>query len=57
MTRRIVVKFGTSVLTGGTPRLDQAHMVELARQCAALQAAGHEIIVCTSGAIAVGRER
>ncbi|WP_374689529.1 glutamate 5-kinase [Promineifilum sp.] len=57
MTRRIVIKIGTSVLTGGTPRLDQAHMVELARQCAALQRAGHEVIVCSSGAIAVGRER
>jgi glutamate 5-kinase len=57
MTRRIVIKIGTSVLTGGTPRLDQAHMVELARQCAALQSEGHEVIVCTSGAIALGRER
>lgn len=56
MTRRIVVKVGTSVLTGGTPRPDQAHMVELARQCAAMQAAGHEMILCTSGAIATGRE-
>lgn len=57
MTRRIVIKIGTSVLTGGTARLDQAHMVELARQCAALQGAGREVIICTSGAIAVGRER
>jgi glutamate 5-kinase len=57
MTRRIVIKIGTSVLTGGTPRVDQAHMVDLARQCAALQRAGHEVIVCTSGAIALGRER
>jgi glutamate 5-kinase len=57
MARRIVIKIGTSVLTGGTRRPDQAHMVELARQCAALQAEGHEVIVCTSGAIALGRER
>jgi glutamate 5-kinase len=57
MTRRIVVKIGTSVLTGGTPRPDQAHMVDMARQCAALQRAGHEVIICTSGAIAIGRER
>jgi glutamate 5-kinase len=55
--RRIVVKIGTSVLTRGTPRLDQAQMVDLARQCAALQAGGHEVIVCTSGAVALGRER
>ncbi len=57
MYQRIVVKLGTSVLTGGTPQLDRAHMVELARQCAALQRAGHEIIIVTSGAIAAGRER
>ncbi len=57
MYQRIVVKLGTSVLTGGTPRLDQPHMVELARQCAALHERGREIIVCTSGAIAAGRER
>jgi glutamate 5-kinase len=57
MYRRIVIKFGTSVLTGGTPRLDLPHMVELVRQCAALQRQGLDVIVCTSGAIAVGQER
>ncbi|HSG16774.1 MAG TPA: glutamate 5-kinase [Anaerolineae bacterium] len=57
MKRRIVIKLGTSVLTGGTARLDRAHMVELARQCAALYKDGHDIILCTSGAIAAGRER
>ena len=57
MYRRIVVKLGTSVLTGGTPRLDRAHMVELVGQCAALQAQDRDVIICTSGAIAAGRER
>lgn len=57
MYKRIVVKFGTSVLTGGTPRLDQPHMVELVRQCAAVQRQGIDVIVCTSGAIAVGQDR
>jgi glutamate 5-kinase len=57
MARRIVIKLGTSVLTGGTTRLDRAHMVELARQCAVLYKNGHDIILCTSGAIAAGRER
>ena len=55
MYKRVVVKIGTSVLTGGTPKLDRAHMVELVRQCA--QACStHEIIICSSGAIAAGRE-
>ena len=57
MYKRIVVKLGTSVLTGGTRRLDRAHMVEIARQCAALRRQGCEVIVVTSGAIAAGRER
>lgn len=57
MYRRVVVKIGTSVLTGGEPRLDRAHMVDLVRQCAELHGRGHDVIVCTSGAIAAGRER
>ncbi|MGQ9491306.1 MAG: glutamate 5-kinase [Anaerolineae bacterium] len=57
MYKRIVVKLGTSVLTGGTQRLDRAHMVEIARQCAMLRHQNREIIVVTSGAIAAGRER
>ena len=57
MYKRIVVKLGTSVLTGGTRRLDRAHMVEIARQCAVLRRQGCEVIVVTSGAIAAGRER
>lgn len=57
MYQRIVVKLGTSVLTAGTRKLNRARMVELVRQCAQLHAAGRQIIVVTSGAIAAGRER
>ena len=57
MYQRIVVKLGTSVLTGGTPHFDQAHMVELVRQCADLHKNKSDVILCTSGAIAAGRER
>lgn len=57
MIKRIVIKLGTSVLTRGTSRLDRAHMVDLVRQCAALHREGREVILCTSGAIAAGRER
>ena len=53
--KRIVVKLGTSVLTGGARQLDRARMVELVRQCAELYHQGHDIIICTSGAIAAGR--
>lgn len=58
MTQRqtIVVKLGTSVLTAGTKQINRARIVELVRQCAALQAKGHRIVIVTSGAIAAGRE-
>jgi glutamate 5-kinase len=55
--KRVVVKVGTSVLTDGTRQLSPPRMVDLARQCAELQRRGYEVILCTSGAIAAGRER
>lgn len=44
-------------MTRGTPQLNRPQMVEIARQCAALREKGHEIIICSSGAQAVGREQ
>ena len=55
MYKRIVIKIGTSVLTGGGRRPDSAHMVELVRQCAELQAQGHQIIITSSGAVNMGK--
>ncbi len=54
---RIVIKLGTSTLTNSTLYLAPPLLIELARQVAQLQAAGHQIIVVSSGAIAIGRER
>ena len=54
--QRIVVKFGTSTLTAGTPRLSLARLFDLVRQIASLQADGHQVILVTSGAVAAGRE-
>jgi glutamate 5-kinase len=53
--KRIVVKAGTSVLTGGTERLDLEVMASLVGQMARLHSAGAELILVTSGAIASGR--
>jgi glutamate 5-kinase len=53
---RIVVKFGTSTLTAGTKSLSSAHMVDLARQTAALLNQGIQVVLVSSGAIAAGRE-
>ena len=55
--KSIVVKLGTSVLTGGELTLDQSRMVDLVRQCAMLQSQGHRVVICTSAAVAVGRSR
>ena len=55
--KRIVIKVGTSVLTGGGRDLYRPHMLELVRQCAELHGRGVEVIVCSSAAIAAGRAR
>lgn len=54
--QRIVVKLGTSVLTAGTDRLHRPYMVDLARQVAALRAAGAQVCLVSSGAVAAGKE-
>ena len=54
---RIVAKFGTSLLTGGSDRLDQDVMSSLVSQVAQLHNQGLEIIVVSSGAIASGRHK
>jgi glutamate 5-kinase len=54
---RLVVKLGTSTLTNGTLRISTPLLIELARQVAALQEAGHQIMLVSSGAIAAGREK
>jgi len=54
---RIIVKVGTSTLTGGTPRLHRPHILELVSQLSQLHQKGHEMILVSSGAQAAGRER
>ena len=55
--KRIVIKLGTSTLTGGTAYLSPPRMVDLVRQMAHLHSQGCELILVTSGAIAVGRQQ
>jgi glutamate 5-kinase len=54
---RIVVKLGTSTLTAGSDYLSHPRMVDLVRQMAHLHNQDYELILVTSGAIAVGRQR
>jgi glutamate 5-kinase len=52
----IVVKLGTSTLTAGSLRLSVPRLTDLVRQIAALRAAGHAVVLVSSGAMAAGRE-
>ncbi|OGN89187.1 MAG: glutamate 5-kinase [Chloroflexi bacterium RBG_13_46_14] len=54
---RIIVKLGTSLLTGGTDHLDRETMSGLVNQMANLHSQGVEILVVSSGAIAAGRHK
>jgi len=46
--RRVVAKFGTSLLTGGSDHLDQDMMSDLVTQVAKLKRQGNEILVVAS---------
>jgi glutamate 5-kinase len=53
---RIVVKVGTSTLTGGARQLSHPRMVDLVRQVISLRESGCQVVLVSSGAIAAGRE-
>jgi glutamate 5-kinase len=55
--RRIVAKFGTSLLTAGSDRLDLEAMSRLVGQVVRLRAQGCQVVVVSSGAQAAGRHR
>jgi glutamate 5-kinase len=54
--RRVVVKIGTGALTNSTGRFDRGHFEALAAELVAA-AQGRELVVVSSGAIALGVER
>lgn len=54
--KRIVVKLGTSTLTGGTQFLSPSRIVDVVRQIADLQKNGHQVLLVSSGAMAAGKE-
>ncbi len=53
--RRIVVKAGTALVTGGTGRLDLETMASLVGQVARMHADGCRMLLVSSGAVAAGR--
>ncbi|MGH2626613.1 MAG: glutamate 5-kinase, partial [Anaerolineales bacterium] len=55
--RRVVVKVGTTTLTGGGAALDPGRLDSLVRQIVALRGADREVILVSSGAIVTGATR
>ncbi|MEM7340772.1 MAG: glutamate 5-kinase [Actinomycetota bacterium] len=51
---RIVVKIGTSSLTAADGGLDRAAVAKLSSEVAGLRAAGHQVLVVSSGAVSGG---
>ncbi|RYY42577.1 MAG: glutamate 5-kinase, partial [Actinomycetales bacterium] len=54
MTRRVVVKVGSSSLTSSTGHLDPAKVDVVVEALAAARRAGDEVVLVSSGAIAAG---
>src|SRR5512136_2621228 len=58
MYRRIVVKLGTRLLTGGSRQhLDMEVMSSIATQIAELHRLGAQVVIVSSGAVAAGRHK
>ena len=55
--KRIIVKLGTTLITGSTSHLDREMMSGLVAQVAQLQQQGLEVIIVSSGAVAAGRNK
>ena len=51
---RIVLKQGTSTLTHPTGNLNIRRVEELCKVCSDLKNAGHELVLVSSGAVAMG---
>ena len=54
---RLVVKVGTSTLTQETGSLNLRSMDHLARVLSDLRGMGHEVVLVSSGAIAIGTRK
>lgn len=54
--KRIVVKIGTSTVTGGSKKVDMPQMIDLVRQLSLIKDSGADVVLVSSGAVATGRE-
>ena len=55
VTRRIVIKIGTSTITAGKDQPDLEFMGDVARQATELFSDGVDVIIVSSGAVASGK--
>ena len=53
-TSRVVVKFGTGILTNHSKQIDPSQIKQLVSQVAAQHKAGREVIIVSSGAVGAG---
>ena len=53
--KRVVIKLGTNLLTGGADSLDLDAIRPIVQQVAAVKATGIEVLIVSSGAVAAGR--
>ena len=53
---RLILKLGTSLLTGGTEQLAPSVLSLLVQQASSLYRLGWEILIVSSGAVAAGRQ-
>ncbi len=52
--KRLVVKLGSSLLVDDAGRFDRAALEAIAAEIATLRGAGHEVLIVSSGAVAIG---
>lgn len=56
MTKRIVVKLGTNILTKNSTNLDKKTIDQITDQISTLNKLGNEILIVTSGAVTAGKQ-
>jgi glutamate 5-kinase len=54
IVRRVVIKIGTNVVTGGTSEFCAAHVEPLVRSIARLKREGRQVVLVSSGAVGLG---
>ncbi len=56
-SRRVVIKLGTGIVTGGDGQFNASHLEPVARTIARLKKDGRQIVLVSSGAVGLGRGR